>query len=443
MNSFFPLATRLLIIFLLVFAPLTAVAAVEEFRLDNGLRILFIEDHRIPIANFQIWYRVGSIDEPSGKSGISHFLEHMMFRGTPKFGSNLFSLLIQKKGGVVNAFTTRNYTMYYEKVPADTIHLSIILEADRMKNLLLKPADVDAERGVIMEERRMRYEDDPQRLLYEKVISAAMHPHSYHRPVIGWMNEIASISRDDLAGYYGAFYSPDNAFIIISGDVKPAELMPLIRKEFGPIPAAGSRLKRPEAIAPRREGSGIVRFESEAAKLPSVVMAFNAPSFPDRDYFALDILSSILSGGKSTRLYRSLVYEKRIAINASAYYEGLNRAPYLFVVSATVAPGKDIGEVEKALTDEIRLIASSPPSAEELQKAINQAEAGFIFARDSSYSEALYTGMFEMAGGWRLKDKYLEGIRKVTAEEVSAAARRYLTKENRTIGYLIPKKTEK
>lgn len=430
-------------IFLLILAPLSASAAVEEFKLDNGLRILFIEDHRIPIANFQIWYRVGSIDEPAGKSGISHFLEHMMFKGTPRFGSKTFSLLVQKKGGIDNAFTTRNYTMYYQKIPSDAIKLSIALEADRMKNLMLQPADVEAERGVIMEERRMRYEDDPQRLLYEKVAAAAMRPHPYYRPVIGWMEEIASISRDDLAGYYGAYYSPDNAFVILSGDVKPAEIMPLIKKEFGAIPPAGARIRRPETTQPLKEGARTVRLDSEAARLQSVVMVFNAPSFPHRDHFALDILSSILSGGKSTRLYRSLVYEKKIAINADAYYEGLNRDPFLFALSATVAPGKDIREVEKALTDEIRLIASKPPTTEELRKAINQAEAGFIFARDSSYSEALYTGMFEMAGGWRLKDKYLEGIRNVTAEQVSAAARRYLTEENRTTGYLIPKKAGK
>jgi zinc protease len=443
MNSLLSFAARLLFIFLLVLAPLTTSAAVEEFRLDNGLRVLFIEDHRVPLANFQIWYRVGAIDEPPGKSGISHFLEHVMFKGTPKFGSKVFSSLVQKKGGTDNAFTTRNYTMYYQKLPAGAINLSISLEADRMKNLALKPEDVEAERGVIMEERRMRYEDDPQRVLYEKVLAEALRPHPYSRPVIGWMNEIASISRNDLADYYHTYYSPDNAFIVISGDVKPAEIMPLIKKEFGPIPPAGAKLRRPATAPPEKKKGKAVKLESEAARVPFVVMTFNTPSFPDKDNYALDILSSILSGGKSARLYRSLVYEKRIAIDASAYYDGLNRDPFLFVLSATVAPGKDIGEVEKALMDEIRLIASKPPAAEELQKAINQVEAGFIFSRDSSYSEALYTGMFEMAGGWRLKDKYLEGVRSVTAEEVSAAVRRYLTRENRTIGYLIPKKVEK
>jgi zinc protease len=424
-------------------APLAASAAVEEYRLNNGLRVLFIEDHRIPIVNFQIWYRVGSMDEPPGKSGISHFLEHMMFKGTPRYGSKVFSSLVQKKGGLDNAFTTRNYTVYYQKVPSDSIGLPIALEADRMKNLTLNRDDVEAERGVIMEERRMRYDDDPQRLLYEKVIDIAMKPHPYHKPVIGWMNEIEAITRDDLAAYYRAFYSPDNAFIIVSGDAKPADVMPLIGREFGPIAPSGAMIKRREPSGPQKTGERLVRLESEAAKLPAIEMAFNTPNFLHRDFFALEILSSILSGGKSTRLYRSLVYEKRIAISAGAYYEGLNRSQFLFSVSATAAPGRDIGEVEKALKEEIRLIASTPPSEEELRKAINQAEAGFIFARDSSYSEAIYTGMFEMTGGWRFKDKYLEGIRKVTAREVSEAARRYLTEENRSVGYLIPKKGDK
>jgi zinc protease len=436
-------AARLLFILLILSLPGIAVAAVEEFSLDNGLKVLFIEDHKVPIANFQIWYRVGAIDEPAGKSGISHFLEHMMFKGTPRFGSKVFSNLIQKKGGTDNAFTTKDYTMYFQKLPPEAIGLSIEMEADRMKNLLLRPADVEAERAVVMEERRMRYEDQPQNLFYEDVIAGALRVQAYRKPVIGWMEEVAGLSREDLAEYYGIYYSPDNAFIIISGDVKPAELMPLIRKWFGPIPPAGSALKRVRTVEPAQQGERVVNFESETARVASVLMAYHVPRFPDKDSSALELLSSILSGGKSTRLFRSLVYEKRIALNVNADYEGLNRDPFIFTLSATVAPGKDIKAVEKALNDEIEKIAFAPPSAEELQKAKNQTEASFIFARDSSYAEALYTGMFEIAGGWRLKDNYLEGIRNVTAEEISAAARKYLVRQNRTVGYLIPKKAEK
>jgi zinc protease len=332
--------------------------------------------------------------------------------------------------------------MYHQTLSADAISLSIDLEADRMKNLLLDPKDLEAERSVVMEERRMRYEDDPQNLLDEEVTATSLSVQAYRKPVIGWMSEILAISRQDLADYYHTFYSPDNAFIVISGDAKPDEVMPLIKREFGKIPPAGNKLKRIKTEEPAQKGEKIVYLEKESAELPFILMAFHVPSFPDKDSSALDVLSSILSGGKSARLYRSLVYEKRIALEASADYSGLNRDPFLFQFGATVAPAKDLKEVEKAILEEIERIAKESPSAEELQKAKNQIEASFVFARDSSYSEALYTGMFEVvAGNWRLKDKYIEGIRAVTPAEVSDVARRYLTKENRTTGFLIPKKS--
>jgi zinc protease len=427
----------------IILLPFCASAAVQEFRLDNGLKVLFIEDHKVPIANFQIWYKVGAIDEPAGKSGISHFLEHMMFKGTPLYGSKVFSNLIQKKGGTDNAFTTKDYTMYFQKLPSSQIELSIRLEADRMKNLLLNPADLEAERSVVMEERRMRYEDDPQNRLFEELSAAAIKVQAYRKPVIGWMEEIAAITRQDMVDYYGTYYSPDNAFIILSGDVDPSKLMPLIKKEFGPIPPAGAKIKRVKTFEPPQKGERIVNVESETAEVPYIAMAFHVPRFPDGDSYALDILSSILAGGKSARMYRSLVYEKRIALSVFADFDGLNRDPFLFIAGATAAPGKDIKEVEKELLYEMKKISDTPPSLEEVQKAKNQVEAGFIFARDSSFADAMYTGMYEVVGGWRLKDTYLEGIRKVTPEEVSGAARKYLTPENMTTGYLLPKKVDR
>jgi zinc protease len=421
--------------------PLVTSAGVEEFNLDNGLKILFIEDHKIPLATFQIWYRVGSIDEPAGKSGMSHLLEHMMFKGTPHYGSKVFSNLIQRKGGMDNAHTSKDYTMYHQTLPSDAIRFSIELEADRMKGLSLDSKDLESERSVVMEERRMRYEDDPQNLLYEELMATSLEVQAYRKPVIGWMSEISSITRQDLADYYGTYYSPDNSFIIISGDVEPSELMPLIKKEFGKIPPAGNKLKRIKTVEPAQKGEKIVYLEKESAELPYILMAHHVPSFPDKDSFALEVLSTVLSQGKSSRLYRSLVYEKRIALEASADYSGLNRDPFLFIFSATVAPGKEMKDVEQALLAEIEKISQEPPSAVEVQKAKNQVEASFIFARDSSYSEALFTGMFEVVGNWRLKDIYLTGIRSVNPEDVRDVARRYLTKENRTTGFLIPKKT--
>jgi len=421
--------------------PLVASTAVQEFTLDNGLKILFIEDHKIPLATFQIWYRVGSIDEPAGKSGMSHLLEHMMFKGTPHYGSKVFSNLIQRKGGMDNAHTSKDYTMYHQTLPSDAVRVSIELEADRMKGLSLDSKELESERSVVMEERRMRYEDDPQNLLYEELMATSLKVQAYRKPVIGWMSEIAAISRHDLADYYGTYYSPDNSFIIVSGDVKPSELMPLIKKEFGKIPPAGNKLKRVKTVEPAQKGEKIVYLEKESAELPYILMAHHVPSFPDKDSFALEVLSTVLSQGKSSRLYRSLVYEKRIALETSADYDGLSRDPFLFIIGATVAPGKEMKDVERALLAEIEKIAKEPPTAAELQKAKNQVEASFIFARDSSYSEALYTGMFEVVGNWRLKDTYITGIRSVNPEDVRDVARRYLTKENRTTGCLLPQKT--
>ena len=378
----------LLFLFILaLIQPVCASSSVKEFALDNGLKILFIEDHKIPLATFQIWYKVGSIDEPAGKSGMSHLLEHMMFKGTPKYGSKVLSNMVQRKGGMDNAFTTRDYTMYYETLPSDSINLPIEFEADRMKNLTLK--DLESERRVVMEERRMRTDDDPQNLLYEETLAASLKVQAYRKPVIGWMAEIAAITRDDLAAYYGTYYSPDNTFIILSGDIYPDKLMPLIKKEFGPAPPAGDKLKRINTVEPVQQGEKIIYLESESAELPYIIAAYHVPSFPDKDSFALDVLSSILSGGKSSRLYLSLVYEKRLAIEASADYTDLNRDPFVFIFSALVAPGKEIKEVENALDAEIQKIKNAPPSAEEVQKAKNQVEASFEFARDSSYSEAL------------------------------------------------------
>jgi len=437
-RSFFRLLAVLAVALCIHATP--ALSAVQEFALGNGLKVLFIEDHKIPLATFQIWYKVGSIDEPAGKSGMSHLLEHMMFKGTYKYGSKELSNAVQRRGGTDNAFTTRDYTMYYETLPSGSINLPIELEADRMKNLTFK--DLQSERSVVMEERRMRTEDDPQSLLYEETIANSLMVQAYRKPVIGWMDEIASITHDDLAAYYGIYYSPDNAFIILSGDVYPDKLMPLIKKEFGPISPAGAKLKRMKTVEPVQQGEKILNLESESAELPYILESYHVPSFPDKDSFALDVLSTILGGGKSSRLYLDLVYRQRLAIDVSADYTDLNRDPYVFIISASVAPGKEIKDVAAALELEIERLKNAPPSAEEVQKAKNQVEASFEFARDSSYSEALYTGMFQILGDWKLKERYIDGIRKVTAAEVQDAARRYLTKENRTIGHLLPKKRE-
>ncbi|KAF0144192.1 MAG: Zn-dependent protease [Nitrospirae bacterium] len=432
------------LVFLLAFIliiPLSANAdTTKEYNLDNGLKVLVVEDHKAALAIFQIWYRVGSRNEPMGKSGISHLLEHMMFKGTPKYGSKAFSKIVQKNGGVDNGFTTKDYTMYYQSLASDRIAISIELEADRMKNLIIDPKEVLAERSVVMEERRMRYDDDPQNSLHEEVMAAAYKSHPYHWPVIGWMSDIASIERNDLYSHYMAYYSPDNAVIVVSGDIKADEIIQKIKAAFGKIPAVTDR--RPvTSREDEQKGERRVSLKREA-ELPYVIGAYHTPSFPDRDSYALEVLGAVLSGGKSSRVYKTIVHEKKLALSAYADYSGLSKDPYLFMFGATAAPGKDIRDVENSLYEEIEKIKKEPPAENEVQKAKNQIEAAFIMGQDSIYFQAELAGIFEMIGGWKLKEQYLEGIRKVTPGDVSRVAKKYLIEDNRTVGVLIPTKPE-
>ncbi|MFZ6016768.1 MAG: M16 family metallopeptidase [Nitrospirota bacterium] len=431
----------IVLVFIFLSMPRTIYAAdVKEYRLDNGLKVLIIEEHKAPIATFQIWYRVGSRNEQIGKTGLSHLLEHMMFKGTYRYGSKAFSKIIQKNGGVDNAFTTKDYTMYYQTLSSDRIGLSIELESDRMTNLVMDSKETLSERSVVMEERMMRYEDDPYNSLFEEVMAAAFKSHPYQWPVIGWMSDISSIERDDLYNYYRAHYAPDNAVIVVSGDVKPDEVIDGIKLSFGKIPPGPSR--KP-VISKEVEQKGERRvYLKRQAELPYILIGYHTPSFPEEDSYALEVLGTVLSGGKSARLYKSLVYEKKLAIWAFADYSGLHKDPYLFFFAATASPQRSIDDVEKALYAEIEKIKKETPSEREVQKAKNQIEASFIFSQDSIYSQAELTGLFEMLGDYRLKDKYLEGIRKVTPEDVVRVAKKYLKEENRTVGILIPIKNQ-
>ncbi|HAK89229.1 MAG: peptidase M16 [Nitrospirae bacterium GWC2_46_6] len=422
-----------------LFIPLASDASVKEYTLNNGLKALIIEDHKAPLATFQIWYKVGSRDESAGKTGISHLLEHMMFKGTRKYSSKEFSGIIKRNGGSDNAFTTKDYTMYFQTLSSDRIGISIELEADRMTNLLLDPKEVASEKNVVMEERRMRYDDDPQNLLYEEVIASAFKAHPYQWPVIGWMSDIESIEREDLLKHYKTYYSPDNALIIISGDVNPDEIIADIRKHFEGIPNIKKNAADRKTSEPEQKGERRIYLKKEA-ELPYILFAYHTPSFPHHDSFALEVLSAILSGGKSSILYRNIVREKQIALNAFADYNALTGDPFLFVLGATAAPQKESGDLEKALYEEIEKIKEAAPSEKEVQKAKNQIEASFVFAQDSGYSRALYTGMFAMLGDRRLMDRYLEGIKKVSPEDVQAAAKKYLSSDNKTVGILVPVK---
>jgi zinc protease len=409
---------------------------VHEAVLSNGLKIIAVKDPNAPLAVFQIWYDAGSINEQVGTTGLSHLLEHMMFKGTEKYGSKIFSKIIMRAGGIDNAGTSKDFAYYYQKLAPDRLHLSIELEADRMRNLIMDPDETLSERDVVMEERRMRYEDDPQNLVYEEVVATAFKNHPYRWPVVGWMEDLKTITRDDLWKYYQSRYVPNNAFIVVAGNIDVDEVMSKIQKEFGPIPP-GPEIRKLTTLEPEQKGEKRIFIKKEA-ELPYIISAYKAPNILSEDSYALEVLTMVLDGGKSARIYKSLIDEKRIALSAGAGYASTYRYPFLFYFSATALPGKTIEEVETALYEELDKIKQEPPTESEIQKAKNQIEADFIMSQDSIFYQAMVLAQFELIGDWRLKDAYIEGIRKVTPEDVQRVAQKYLVADQRTVGILIP-----
>ena len=411
---------------------------VTETILPNGLKVLLKEEHKSPVVTFQVWYRVGARNERLGKTGMSHLLEHMMFKGSKKYGPKQFSRIVQRNGGNDNAFTSKDYTAYFENFAADRLETAMDLESDRMQNLLLDPKEFLSERDVVKEERRMRYEDDPTSTMFEQMMATAFAAHPYQWPVIGWMADLGNLTRDDLYDHYRTYYVPNNATIVVVGDFDPKKVLPLVQKYFGSIPR-GPAVPKVGAVEPKQLGEKRVVVKREA-ELPAIYAGYKVPTITSPDAHALNVLQGILSSGKSSRLYKSLVYDKQIALYAGGDYDDLSADPNLFYVYAGVMPGKAVDDVEKAIYAEIERFKSEPVMDEELQKAKNQAEASFIMAQDSVFYQAMQLGQFETVAEWRLLGKYLDGIRAVTKDDVQRVAKQYFTDENRTVGILVPVK---
>lgn len=424
---------------------LTAVPAVPqglsvtEKVLPNGLKVLLKEEHKAPVATFQIWYKVGSRNEQLGKTGLSHLLEHMMFKGTKKYGPKHFSRTVMKNGGNDNAFTSRDYTAYFENFASDRIYIALELESDRMQNLLLDPKEFESERKVVMEERRMRYEDDPVSIMIEQMTATAFLAHPYQWPVIGWMADLESITRDDLYRHYKTYYVPNNATIVVVGDFDTEKILPQIEKYFGRIPR-GPQPPKAAAREPKQTGERRIVVKREA-ELPAVFVGYHTPNLVHRDSYALEVIEAILSAGRSSRIYRSLIYEKQIALDAGGGYDRVSADPNLFYVYAEAMPGKKPEDVEAALYTEIDRLKTEPVTDEELQRAKNQIEAGFIMSQDSVFYQAMLLGRYETVGNWRLLDEYLDGVRAVTKEDIRRVASEYFTEDNRTVGILMPIKS--
>ncbi|MBM4123583.1 MAG: insulinase family protein [Nitrospira sp.] len=434
------IARLAVLVLLIVLGPGRASALATETKevlLDNGMKVLLVKAPKAPVVTVQIWYRVGSRNEVMGRAGLSHMLEHMMFKGTPKHPKGAFSRTIRKNGGNDNAFTSQDYTAYFENLAADRVELALELEADRLRGLLLDEKEFQLERDVVKEERRMRTEDDPQSFLAESLFAQAFLMHPYHWPIIGWFPDLDAMTREDLKRHYDAYYVPNNATLIVAGDIKADALLPTITRLFASIPPRP--LPSQHVVAePEQRGERRIVVKRDA-QLPFVMAGYRVPNFTDADSYPLTILESILSQGKSARLYRSLVYEQKKALAVGAEYSLLQADPELFYFFAVVAPGQKVEEVEQTLYREIELLQTAPPTALELQRAKNQIEASYVFGQDSNFRQAMLLGQAETVGaGWRHVGQFLERLHQVTAEDVQRVAQRYFVPDARTVGILIP-----
>lgn len=409
---------------------------VQEVMLDNGLKVLLLENHKSPAVTFQVWYRVGSRNEQDGKSGLSHFLEHMMFKGTPDVGPEEHMRIIAKNGGRSNAFTMQDATVYFATMSREKIGVAIELEADRMANALLDGNYFDAEKKVVLEERRLRTEDNPASSLDEITTAVAYTVHPYRRPVIGWMGDIKNMTREDLKRHYRTYYAPNNAFLVVVGDFVSKEILTKIKTAFGKIPR-GSDIPKVKIKEVPQRGERRVNLKKEA-ELPLLLIYYHVPNLSSPDSFALDLLTVILASGRSSRLHQDLVYRRRLARKVDADYSRLSVDPPIFSISAQAMPRKDSTEMERAIDHLLEQIRSEPVTDRELQKAKNQVESSFIFSQDSIFGQAMRIGRYEIAARWRLKDRYLAGIRKLTAAELLRVAKKYLDPDRRTVGVLIP-----
>jgi zinc protease len=409
----------------------------SEYILTNGMKVLLVEVPKAPVATVQVWYKVGSRNEVMGRAGLSHMLEHMMFKGTTKYPKGSFSRIVRKNGGIDNAFTGQDFTAYFENVAADRVPLALELEADRMQGLTLNNTEFQTEREVVKEERRLRSEDDPQGALVEALFAQAYMSHPYHWPVIGWFADLDAMTLEDLQRHYDTFYSPNNATLVVVGDIKADALLPTIKRLFEPIPR-GPSPKQSLPAEPEQRGERRFLLKRDA-QVPFVMMGFRVPNYSSDDSYALDVLESILSRGKSSRLYQSLVYEQKNSLAVGAEYSLIQTDSGLFYFYALVNPSAKVETVEDALQREITRLQNEPPSDQELKRAKNQIEASRIFEQDSNFRHAMLLGQAEMVGaGWRRIDQFIERIRAVTAKDLQRVARRYLTEDNRTLGILVP-----
>jgi len=423
-----------------------------SFTLGNGLQVVVIPDHRTPVVTQMIWYKVGSADETPGKSGLAHFLEHLMFKGTSKHPAGEFSQTVLRIGGNENAFTSTDYTGYFQRVPREQLGKMMEFEADRMTGLILKDENVLPERDVVLEEFNMRVANNPEARLVEQIMAALYLNHPYGRPVIGWHQEIEKLDREDALAFYRRFYAPNNAIVIIAGDVEAKDVRPLAERTFGEVtaqPAIAAERVRPQEPVPAAPRT--VTLADPRVEQPSVKRYYLAPSATTAaagESAALDVLAQLMGSGSNSYLYRALVVDRPLAVSADAGYQGTALDPTQFMISVSPKPGVEFAQVEQVIDSVISDVGQNPVRAEDLERVKTQLIAEAIYAQDNQATLARWYGG-ALTTGLSIDDlrSWPDRIRAVTAEQVRDVAQKWLDKKRSVTGYLIkdgtPKREEK
>ena len=429
----------------MLLAPILPVQAdavkVHEHKFANGLKLLVKEDHRSPVVVSQVWYKVGASYEPGGITGISHMLEHMMFKGTHQYPAGEFSRIIAENGGQENAFTGSDYTAYFQTMEKSKLEISFKLEADRMRNLDLKAEELEKELQVVTEERRMRTDDQPRSKTQEQFNAVAFTNSPYQNPVIGWPDDIANYKVEDLQAWYQKWYAPNNATLVVVGDVETQKVVKLAEQYFAELKPSEIKSIKPQQ---EQEQVGLRKLTVKApAKLPYIMMGYKVPVLntakPESEAYALEVLSAILDGGNSSRLSSRLVRGKQLAVSAGAGYDFNSRLPELLLLEATPAEGKTVFDLEYALREELDELKAELVSSDELARVKAQVLAHDIYQKDSNFYQAMELGMLETNGlGWQKAGEYVAKVNQVTAEQVRDVARKYLVDDHLTIAYLDP-----
>jgi zinc protease len=414
---------------------------VADFTLANGLELVVIPDHRAPVVTHMIWYKVGAADETPGKSGLAHFLEHLMFKGTAKNPTGKFSQVVARIGGQENAFTSQDYTGYYQRVPSDQLKTVMEFEADRMTGLQLTDDVVLPERNVILEEQNQRIGNNPRARLGEQIDAALYLNNPYGKPVIGWRHEMEELSRDDAIGFYRRFYAPNNAVVVIAGDVDPAKARALVEETYGKVPRHNNVPPRIRAQEPPPVAARSLTLADARAEIPTLQREYLVPSFATSkrgESMALEVLAHILGSGSNSRLYRGLVVDKQVAVAANAWYDASTLDLSKFAIGGSPRPGVTLTQLE-AETDAIVVeVIAKGVTAEELERAKTRLIADAVYALDNQASMARWYGT-ALTTGASVNDvkNWPDRIRAVTAEQVQDAARQWLDKRRSVTGYLV------